>query len=346
MRFTIPFIALIATITLAANAAPPTVLSVSFGGSVPKDTSGMTMVEKSGPSRANGGEHILVHLDALKTISDIKLTAYSTGHAGKVLVHSATATNGSSTVSLDGLFQFAKMTTGDGVNYQNLVMLPDTKFVEVAPNQAFSTIDIAVEGFTNNDVSLSLQITSNDGLAPAEYLITRTGDNETVGSYVNEAGYAKFTPAQVKTLLTVAAVPAPADLVGKTYTCTVYSRLNPTQVDSKTRTFSSPAAGILQSTSTAQGEVLTWAPAAQGIEASIPDQNGCGKFNTINVLRRTAAGNLISEVVLDLNAYVQLCTSAGYDPAGVQAVESNSTFPSILIPNYVVDTYEFCKAEN
>ena len=57
----------------------------------------------------------------------------------------------------------------------------------------------------------------------------------------------------------------------------------------------------------------------------------------------TGGGNLISEVVLDLSAYVKLCTAAGYDPAAVQAVETNSTFPSVLGANYVADSYEFCR---
>jgi hypothetical protein len=79
---------------------------------------------------------------------------------------------------------------------------------------------------------------------------------------------------------------------------------------------------------------------------SFDNFNGCGKFVTTNVLRVTGAGNLISEVVLDLNLYIALCTKAGYDATATQAVETNSTFPSLVNARYVVDSYEFCHLVN
>jgi hypothetical protein len=334
---------LLSTFSLAASATPaPTLLNVSFGGSVPKDTT--ALLEKQGPSRANGGERIVVTFKAPKMISDIKLSAYSSKHDGKALVHSANGINGSTKVALEGLYTFAKMTMGDGVEYKKLVMLPDTKYVEAAPNQAFTSLDFTVEGFANDDVSLSLQITSADGLPLTDFLITRTGDSETAGGMINELNYKKFQPADVQALMTESVAPKAAELDGKTYTCTIYSRLNPTQLDFKIRAYSSPSPGVLQSTSTQQG-TMAWSITGIGAQTTIPTVSGCGKFNSINILRRTSAGNLISEVVLDLNAFVAQCEKAGYDPDGVRSVESNETFPSVVDSKYVVDSYEFCKPQ-
>jgi hypothetical protein len=82
------------------------------------------------------------------------------------------------------------------------------------------------------------------------------------------------------------------------------------------------------------------------LTATIANQNGCGNFATYNVVRKTPSGNLIAEVNFDLNNYVQLCTGAGYDADGTRAVETNSTFPSVVNSNFVVDSYEFCRMAN
>ncbi len=346
MRIFITLVSFTIMASAQAGAAPgPTQLNVAFGVSVPIDSTGQTYVLPTGPSRATGGEHFVVKFNGPKMISEIKLSGFSTGKAGKTLIHSAKGVTGATTVSLDGLFQFAKVTNGNPVNFQNLVMLPDATFVQILPNQPFTQLDIVVEGFTNNDSSILLQITSSDGFALQEFLVSRTGpsDKESAGGLINESNFAKFTGAQLSNLMTIAAQPAAADLVGKTFVCSSYTKLDSNKVDLKRRIFALSSSGVLVSSSDLQGSNIPWALNADGLHMLVDNFTGCGRFTTANVLRKTGTGNLISEVVLDLEKYIAQCVAAGFDEAGTRAVEENSTFPSVIDSKYVVDSYEFCR---
>jgi hypothetical protein len=326
--------------------AATTQLNIALGTSVPADGTGQTYVQAKGPSRATGGEHIVIQFARPKTIAEIKLTAYSTGKAGKVLIHSATGVNGKTKVSLDGLFDFAKVTNGNPQNYKNLVMLTDTTFVSVTPQQAFQQIDIVAEGYTHNDASLLVQVISNDGLPAEEFLMSRTATGETLGAMIDEAKFAKFGINELQSLMGTAVSPAIEDLDGKTFTCSSYSRLDSVKLNVKTRTYSSPSPGVLQSHSDLQGPVQTWTAGALGVELKIDNSSGCGPFTTRNVVRLTGAGNLISEVVLDLENFLIQCESVGFDKQSVRDVETNSTYPSVLDPKMVADSYEFCRPTN
>ncbi|MGZ6479347.1 MAG: hypothetical protein ACXWQE_08610, partial [Bdellovibrionales bacterium] len=236
MRFLISMLAL-TTLSAATSAFASTQVNVAFGASVPVDPSNQTLVEKHGPSRTSGGEHFIVKMSGAKMITDIKLTSFSTGKAGKALVHSAVGTNGATKVALEGLYQFDKVTAGNPVVYQKLVMLPDTTFVEVTPNQAFSQLDIVVEGFTNDDISLLLQITSSDALPVTDFMITRSGSSgEVVGGMINETGFAKFTAENLQSLMSRGVSPALADLAGKTFVCSSYTKVTATELNFKSRT--------------------------------------------------------------------------------------------------------------
>ena len=322
--------------------AHATTLTVAFGTSVPKDPTGQTLVESGGPSRASGGEHFILKMGPAKNITDIKLTAYSTSKTGKDLIHSVTAYNGSTATALVALSQFSAVTVGNPTNYQNLAMIADSQFVETNPNQAVTELDFVIEGFTNDDASLVLQVTSSDNIPSNDFLLTRTGPNssDTLGTMIDETTYAAFSASTLNTLMTSGTQPAASDLAGKTFTCTSYTKLDATQVDVLTRTYA-VSGTTLQSTSSLEGS-LTWAVTADGLSASVANQNGCGSFGTVNVVRLTPGGNLISEVDLNLSAYLNLCVAAGYDLTGTQDVEQNSTFASVVNTNYVVDSYEFC----
>lgn len=323
--------------------AANTQLNIALGTSVPTDGTGQTFVQKNGPSRSAGGEHILIKFAKPKTVAEIKLTAYSSGKAGKVLIHSATGINGPTKVTLDGLYLFAKVTNGNPTNYKNLVMLNDTTSVSVAPSQAFQQIDIVAEGFTNNDASLLVQVVSQDGLPAEEFIMSRTSGSETLGGLIDEAKFAKFGINELQSLMKNGVSPGIADLENKTFTCSTYSKLDSVRLNAKTRTYSSPAAGVLLSHSDLQGPVQTWTMDAFGVGLDVPNANGCGRYSTRNVIRLTASGNLIAEVILDLESYLLQCENKGFDKDAVRVVESNSTYPSVLDSKFVVDSYEFCK---
>ncbi len=342
MRLSI--LALFFFVSIGAHAVTSTQLNIGLGTSVPVDST--MLVQKSGPSRSSGGEHIYIKFASAKNILEIKLTGYSAGKAGKTLIHSATGINGTTKVSLDGLSQFAKVTSGNPENYKNLVMLPDTTFVLVSPGQAFTQIDIVAEGYTNNDSSLVLQITSSDGLPLSEFIVTRSSTSETLGGLIDESKFAKFGLSELRSVMSTAVPPALEDLVGKVFVCSSYSRLDATKVNYKTRAYLSPAPGVLQSRSELQGPIQTWTMGAYGVELPVENFNGCGNYITTNTLRVTGAGNLISEVLLDLESFLTLCEKAGFDKESVRAVESNSTYPSVLDPKFVVDSYEFCHPAN
>jgi hypothetical protein len=232
------------------------------------------------------------------------------------------------------------VTAGNPTNYQNLVMLTDTAFVETTPNQAFTQLDIVIEGFANNDISVLLQISSSDAIAAKDYLISRSSIADTLGGLIDESKFAKFTPVDLQSLMTQAEVPAAADLVGKTFSCSSYPRLDPNQVNYKTRTYAE-ANGALVSNGDLEGQNV-WTATPAGLQMAIDNFNGCGKYASFNILRMTASGNLISEVVVVLEDFLNLCEAAKYDRNAVRDVELNSTFTSVLDPKYVVDSYEFC----
>lgn len=334
----------LASIISISAFAEPTQLSLAVGASVPKDASGKTFVHKTGLSRAAGGEKITVRLGVLKTITDIKLVGFSKGGQGKALVRKATAYNGTVATPVEALYVFAKApTAGKPTNQNNLVMLTNGAYVDATLGQTVSRFELEVEGYTNNDASLLLQITFADGLIMEEFLVTRTGSTETTGAYINEAGYAKFTPANVSALMKIGATPTAAQLSGKTYSCTSYSKQDPTRVDFKTRAYFTDAEGNLKSTSLSQGPTGTWRMTEDGLALTFANRNGCGAYDTHNVVRVTADGNLVSEVVMDLESYIALCTSAGYDTSATRELVAFTTFPSILNTKYVVGVYEFCK---
>lgn len=328
-----------ALLTSAAHAAPST-LAVSIGASAPK-TSPFKL--KAGPSRSEGGEHLILRLSSVKTVTSIKLSGFSAGRKGKALIRNAVAYNGTTPTVLEGLTKFPKVTMGKPTNYNGLVMVADGQYVEVAPNVAMGKIDLTVEGFTADDASLLLEVTFDDAVTADNFLLTRTGGSETAGAYVNESGYAKFTAVQLATVMKVAAEPASADLVGRTFLCTSYSKLDPARVDFKTRAYYSGPAGELLSKSDAEGLEDRWDHTEDGLTRVIANRNGCGAFNTLHVLRRTGDGNLIAEVVLDLDAYIDLCTKAGYDTSATRELQLYSNFASVLNAKYVAGVYEFCR---
>lgn len=317
-------------------------LNIGIGTSIPADVSGQTLTMKAGPSRSGGGEHIVLNFARPKSITEIKLTGYSLGKSGKVLIHRVTAFGGSSKVALEELSVFAKVKNGNPTNHKNLVMLTDQTFVSTLPAQAFTQIDLVAEGYSNNDSSLLVQITSTDDFPAEEFSVSRTSTDETLGGMINEAKYAKFGLNELSSLMSRAASPAMEDVVGKTFVCTNYTKLNSAKVDFKKRTFVNQG-GVLKSHSDLQGPMRTWTAGPFGVQMAVEGVNGCGKFVSYNTARVTGAGNLIAEVILDLEAYLNLCESAGFDREAARAVQINSTFPSVLDAKYVVNSYEFCR---
>ncbi|MBX2996544.1 MAG: hypothetical protein KF681_17110 [Bdellovibrionaceae bacterium] len=339
MRFLFIFATLLA-FSLQAQAGQ---LNLAIGASVPEAQD--TYVLAHGPSRAGGGEKFLVTFAAPKTLSLIKITAFSKGRAGKALIHNAVGTSAGTKVALEGLSKFARVGAGNPTNYNGKVMLTDSAYVEVAPNQAFTQLELTVEGFTNDDASILVQITSTEDIQIHDFLATRTGSakNESAGALVDETRYAQFSPQQLSGLMSRARIPAVQEIGGKAYSCTSVTKLNPRQVDFKKRAYNVNASGALQSESDLEGATKTWSTTATGVVLSIENVNGCGRYNSYNVVRMTPSGALISEVVTHLEDYVKLCVSVGYDEAAVRAVESNSTFASSIDPKYVVDSYEYCR---
>lgn len=321
-------------------AADPSTLTVGIGASAPKTA---PFKLKAVPSRGEGGEHFVLRLSSVKTVTSIRLSGFSASRKGKNLIRNAVAFNGTTQTVLEGLTKFAKVTIGKPGNQGGLVLLADSQFVEVQPNAAFGKLDLTVEGMAHDDAALLLEVTFADTVTADHFILTRTGSSETAGSYVNESGYAKFTAAQLATVMKVAAEPAAADLNGRTFLCTSYSKLDPAKVDFKTRAYYSGPAGEILSRSDAEGQDDRWEHSDDGLTKTVGNRNGCGSFNTLHVVRRTGDGNLIAEVVVDLDAYIDLCTKAGYDTSATRELMQYSNFASVLAPKYVAGQYEFCK---
>lgn len=337
----------ISLFTLFSWSAMAENLNFAFGASVPTESNLQNKSQPFGPSRSNGGEHFVLKFASLRTVTSIRLTSFSAARTGKNLVRAVTAQAGATTVALPGLVQFNKVTVGNPTNYDGNVMLTDSSFVEVTPNQGFSQVDFQIEGFSNDDTSILIQIVTAEAVPETQFILTRTGEHSdlTFGQMISEAGFAKFNADNLKSLMTQGTIPQAGDVAGKSFVCSSYSKLDKAQVDFKSRAYVLNGSALV-SHSDLEVPDLTWEAKATGLLALISKRNGCGNFTSYHLVRLTPAGNLIAEVSVDLNAYVQLCVSAGYDEAGTRAVELNSTFPSVVSPTLVVDAYEFCHLAN
>lgn len=322
-----------------------TSLNVAVGSSVPMAADYLTM--KSGPSRAGGGERFIFKFAGAKTITGIKISAFSTARNGKALIHNAVGINGGAKVALEGLYKFGAPSTGNPTNQNGKNMLTDSSSVEIAPNAAFSQLEFQIEGYTNDDASVLLQITSADELSLADFLVTRTGPKnvESVGGLIDESRYAKFTASELRSMMASAKTPVAAALAGKKFVCTSYSKLNPIRLNYKERSFALAADGKLQSESDLEGGTQAWTTSQVGMVRKIENVNGCGTFTSYQIIRTIGSGSTISEIVVDHEAYVKLCVGAGYDENAVRTVEANSTYPSAVNAKYSVGAYEFCQAQ-
>lgn len=340
MRTTLSILAL-SLFALSAHAEPSTV-AIGIGSSAPKTAE---FKLKSCPSRADGGEHIVLRLSSVKTVTGIKISGLSAGRKGKTLIRNAVAFNGTQQTVLEGLTKFPKVTMGNPTNQKGLVLLADGQNVEVAGlTAAMGKLDLTVEGMTSSDASLLVEVNFADQVTGDNFLLTRSSTtSETAGSYVNETNYAKFTAAQLATVMKVASEPTAAELAGQTFLCTSYSKLDPIRLDFKTRAYYTGPGGELLSKSDAEGLDDRWNHMENGLTKVIPKKNGCGDFNQLHVVRRTGDGNLIAEVVIDLDAYIDQCTKAGYDTSATRELQMYSNFASVLSPKYVAGVYEFCK---
>ncbi|KYG66276.1 hypothetical protein AZI86_04245 [Bdellovibrio bacteriovorus] len=345
MRFQFLCMTILTTLVSFSALAATTNLNVAIGTSVPNDPAIPTYNFTTVPSRSGGGEKFTLKFASAKNITSIKLSGFSIGRAGKVLVRNVTAISGAATTTIPELFQFKKMTVGNAQNYKDLVMLVDSSYVEVTPNQVFSQIEFLLEGYTNDDASLLIEIASTDSLTEDQFMFTRGGSSQSLGALIDESKFAKFSPDTLAKLMRQGKQVQAADLEGKNFVCSSYTKLDNAQINLKRRAYQVNAKGVLQSQSDLEG-TMVWQPNSAGMVSVIANQNGCGTYTSYNVIRKTASGNLIAEVNLNLEDYVKLCASAGYDADGTRAVELNSTFASVIDPAFVVNNYEFCQIAN
>lgn len=332
--------ALLAPVAMAANT-----MSLAIGSSVPMAADYLTL--KSGPSRAGGGERFTVKFAGAKTVTTVKISAFSTARNGKALIHNVIGLRAGAKFALEGLYKFGTPSVGNPTNYNGKNMLTDSASIEVAPNAMFSQLEFQIEGFTNDDASVLLQITTTDDLTMSDFLVTRSAKpSESVGGLIDESRYAKFTATELSSMMAAAKTPTAAVLAGKNFVCTGYSKLNPTRVNFKERSFAMSADGKLQSESDLEGGTQTWTASQVGLVRSIQNTNGCGNFTSYQIIRSVGSGSTISEIVVDHEAYVKLCVGAGYDENAVRTVEKNSTYPSAVNAKYSVGAYEFCTIQN
>jgi hypothetical protein len=334
------WIGLLATMSVFAVAED---LNVGFGGSVPKERGALQ--ERSGPSRAGGGEKITVTFKGDRQITNIRLSAFSPSHQGKFLIRSAkgytSSPRGTIETNLDALSRFDKVTSGAPENYQGMPMVADGKFVENNPNYAFREIEFQIEGFTNNDIGMLIQISTNTQLPMTEFIVHRTGNGEVVGAYVDEVNYAKFSAADIAGLVAASYHPRIDDLANRSFVCSSYSR-TARQIDFKTRAYYNTN-GALQSASNLDAHLVTWTQTQEGWSLPTDNTNGCGKYVTNNLIRMTASGNLVSEIVLNRYNYLVLCSQAGYDWNAQAAQLDGESYPSVINPDYRALSYEFCR---
>ncbi|MGZ3694727.1 MAG: hypothetical protein ACXWQO_11130 [Bdellovibrionota bacterium] len=126
-------------------------------------------------SRVGGGEKVALTFRTPKTLSSLKLTAFSKSGKGSVLIRAVTASlkakPKSISTKLTGLSDFAQAQAG--TNYKGLVMLANGDAVAIAPNQAFSKITFTLEGFKKDDASLLVEFNSADKILDSDWNIER-----------------------------------------------------------------------------------------------------------------------------------------------------------------------------
>lgn len=336
---------LVLTTALAFSSYSFADLNVAFGSSVPKDNSGQTHVAKSGISRNAGGERIVFQFRNSQNIERIRLTGFSASRAGRVLVREVKTPLG----SVPSLSVFKQVTAGNPENYKDLVRLSDSQYVETVFGQPVKRVEIVVEGFSDNDAALLVNLTLAGDVPLSDFVVRRKGGNsgERIGSFFDESDYKDWKGSEVQDLYQNSLTPTFENLVNKTFVCTEYTRIRRNDVDFKTRHFFSPSQGVLQSTSDLSSVVATWIFTQEGLKLPTERKNGCGTYVTQFVLRISPSGNLVSEHVVDRRDYLARCVNKGYDYEATLALLNSDTYTSVTNPSrYRTVSYEFCRPAN
>lgn len=137
-------LSLMATLPWTAQA---TESRIGIGPSVP-DIAGLARVGTAGVDRPTGGERILIKFTVPQTISNFKITAYSSSRQGSVLLHGMTAS-----LQANGTTRSVPLDPVKG-------KLADGQSVEIKPQQLISALELQAEGYSHNDASLLLEMTA------------------------------------------------------------------------------------------------------------------------------------------------------------------------------------------
>lgn len=331
-------------ISVIGNTAEiPVNLEISYGSSLPgTEKEGETLIDEAGPSRASGGEHIVIRFRTPKTLSSIKLTAFSKSGRGRVLVRKAVAGN----ALVPDLFEYRA--GGDVLveNHRGLNMLRAGGAVEANLARAVDLLDLNVEGYDHNDATVMIQLESADGFAFEDFVITRTRNGGEFGGFFDEEAYKSFSRRDVARLMENSSTPAIADLDQKTFVCSSYSgdRNGEKNFDFKTRRFFSPSPTVLQSSTDLQSRIATWILTQQGWKLPLePLQTNCGDLRLFYVLRFTPAGNTVSETAISASEARRKCRAAGFAREAINQWLGGFS-RSAVDRDYAVATFEFCRA--
>lgn len=159
---------------LDATLPTPTMLSLAYGPSLPAALRGATIIDTVGPSRSAGGEVIDIQFVNPKTVTSVKLSAFTLSGKGSVLMHNVEATMaGNTAFALGELFSFAQKGQGLYTDHGGLIMLGTGNYVTTNVNKQLIDLKLQVEGFTANDATLLVQADTVEGLNYYDFKVTR-----------------------------------------------------------------------------------------------------------------------------------------------------------------------------
>lgn len=322
------------------TAAIPVELDFAYGQSLPGTKAGDTFTDPRGPSRNTGGEKISISFRTPKTISAIRLTAYSKSGTGKILIRNVVADS----ALMPELFKFADVKLGAPVDYQGLVMLNAGSYVETLPARPIQNMAITVEGFTSNDTTILVELASADGFAHSDFLIRRSRTGTEIGGYFDEMAYRGFTAQSAKRLMSLSKDPTLNELNNTTWVCSGYARNAAANIDFKTRHFFSPAPGQLQSTTDKKSTPATWILTQEGWKLPLEGRStNCGYVADNYIMRITPSGNLIKELAMDRNEIMRACLRSGFQRYQIEDFLNKQTLRSVVSDRLAVTYYEFCR---
>lgn len=320
-----------------AQAPPPpqqqsqsSTLVIAFGSSTMGESDEF-LGDDRGPSRESGGETFSITFRDARTLSQIKILSVSTSGHGKILVHNAeTETSSQSEAQPITEFENAMLAAGE--------------LRQATPAEAVKKITFQIEGYSSDDASAKIELTSDIEILPSDFIIHRerpTADGN-YGTFVDENLYADFTHTDILTLIDGGQAVRASELQQTSWVCSAYHygpEFRPSKyIDEKNRYYYRDG-DLLRSITNLSENDTGWFDTEQGLSSESFDRPICNTDIPSRLLyKKTVSGNLIGELTGSLTHLYKACYGSSRDYLDTYFYGSK-----LGIDKQFVFIYEFCR---